>query len=127
MIGIPHVDSKGLHGIAFVIASSGEESVEVFGGRKSILMSEDWSNGVIELDEGIVGSGNELDVLGLSSIEDLNLGEDVIQESSTWGAENLELGIGVSGLSEDVNVELGGLDPFGKIPCQVCTVRNFSL
>ena len=42
-------------------------SLEV-GGRESIFLCQKWSDDVVELNEGIVGSGNELDVLCCSSI-----------------------------------------------------------
>ena len=51
----------------------------------------------------------------------------MVKKGSTWCAENLELSIGVSSLGEDVDVELGGFDPFSKLPSHIGSVRDFSL
>ena len=51
----------------------------------------------------------------------------MVKKSSTWCSEDLELSVGVSSLSEDVDVELGGFDPFSKVPGDVGRMGDFSL
>ena len=52
---------------------------------------------------------------------------NVVKKGSTWCAKDLELSIGVSSLGEDVDVELGGFDPFSEVPGNVGRMGDFSL